>query len=316
MPTLAGLLSGRRARAVDPNVARLREVRDLLRSWGFTVVEVTGWETRGSGSWSPIAWLWHHTAGPRSGDTPSLRVCTFGRTGLRNALCNTYTSRSGVIYLVAALRAWHAGTGALVTNSRSGGNEGENTGVGEPWDPRHYAAQVALAAAIAIVFGIDPAKQWDHKEHAEGRKIDRAGIVPPVFRADVATFIASRTAPTPQPGRTEDHMIPFDSDHPDTRGVRKAVNHFFTVTHDGTPPHTGWLPDSDRIDEPAAAAIIEALQRLATPGFWGSKVPPVDLIAEGVDVDWIRTNGVGLAITAALSTGIAIGVSRGTGRAA
>ena len=315
MPALAGLLSGRRSRAVDPNVTRLRQIRDLLESWGHTVIEVPGWETRGAGSWSPIAWLWHHTAGPRSGDTPSLRVCTFGRVGLRNALCNTYTSRSGVIYIVAARRAWHAGTGTIVTNSRSGGNEGENTGLGESWTGS-YAAQVALAAAIAIVIGIDPAKQWDHKEHAKGRKIDRAGIAPTLFRADVAAFITSKTAPTPPPGRNDDHMIPFDTDHPDARGVRKQVNHFFTVTHDGTPPHTGWLPDSDRIDESAAAAIVEALQRLATPGFWGSRVAPFDLIAEGVDVDWIRTHGVGLAITGGLATGIAIGVTRRTGRAA
>ena len=114
--------------------------------------------------------------------------------GLRNALCNTYTSRSGVIYIVAARRAWHAGAGTLVTNGRAGGNEGENTGLGESWTGS-YAAQVALAAAIAIVFGIDPAKQWDHKEHAKGRKIDRAGIVPTLFRSDVAAFITSKTAP-------------------------------------------------------------------------------------------------------------------------
>lgn len=113
----------------------------------------------------------------------------------------------------------------------------------------------------------------------------------------------------------DDHMIPYDTPHPDARGVRKLVNHFFTVTGDGGPPHTGWLPDRDVIDDQAARALDEALHRLILPEFWGGRVP-VDLPAEEVNAAWIRANGVGLAITTALGVGIAIGVSRGTGRAA
>ena len=115
----------------------------------------------------------------------------------------------------------------------------------------------------------------------------------------------------------EDHMIPYNTPHADARGFRKQLNHFFTVTHDGRHSEAAgrWLPDADVIDDQAVAATVEALQRLAIPAFWGSEVAPVDLIAEGVDDEWIRTHGIGLPIAAAIGTGIAIGIVRGTGRA-
>lgn len=304
----------------------MRQVRDLLRGWGYTVEEVPGWESRGSGTFAAIiGQANHHDAFPLYdrrgnflGHAAGLRTCTFGRPDLRNSLCMFYLGSDGVVYLVAAKPSWHTGRaawrGRSWPNSRVSGIEARNDGLGEPWPAVQADAYAALNTATAIVFGFDERDVADHKEIAipAGRKIDRTGINPPAWRHRVRGLLAV----PPTPPLEEDHMIPYDKPHPDARGVRKLVNHFFTVTGTGGPPHTGWLPDRDVIDLAAASAITEALQRLADPGWWGSGVGPADLIAEGVDVDWIREHGVGLAITTALGTGIAIGVSRGTGRAA
>lgn len=175
------------------STAQVSRVVTLLREWGFRVEEVSGWPNRGSGSLSTRRRLEHHTAGPRSGDAPSLRVVTFGRPGLRNSLCRWYVSRSGVIYLVARRRSWHAGRGSKGSNATLSGTEAENTGTGEPWTAGSLAAQAAISAAESIVFGFPPhTSVFDHREHAPSRKIDRTGINSHDWRDRVARTAADQ----------------------------------------------------------------------------------------------------------------------------
>jgi hypothetical protein len=181
-------------------VTGFRRVRDRLRARGFVVHEVPHWETRGAGTLRPGGKVNHHTAGSRSGgNTASLRLVTFGREGLRNALCNWYEARNGDLYIVAALTAWHAGSGdwqGLSGNSRVIGLEAENDGVGEPWSSRMLDAAVALDVECMREFGYPVLMIPEHKEWTR-RKIDRTGIDGPAWRRRVAAGGGSTAPPPP-----------------------------------------------------------------------------------------------------------------------
>jgi hypothetical protein len=205
---------------------RLTRVAARLRASGFTVIEVSGWQTRGSGALNPRGHLEHHTAGSLRGDTPSLRVVTFGRAGLRNALCCWYVSRSGIIYLIAARAAWHAGSGSKGSNSTLSGTEAENTGVGEPWTDGSLAAQAAIAAEMAREFDFGASRVWDHKEHAPRRKIDRTGIDPAAWRRRVGILLGAAPAPPapPAPPVQEDDVITPTTTGPAVEHVQRLAN--------------------------------------------------------------------------------------------
>lgn len=167
------------------SAAQVRRVVQILRDDGFKVVEVSGWESRGKGPMTTRGRIEHHTASPYgSSDTASLRVVTFGRADLRNSLCRWYVSRTGVIYLVALHKSWHAGTGIKGSNSTLSGTEAEHSGISrERWSDASLAAQAAISRAESRVFAFGTSRVWDHKEHAPSRKVDRHGIDPDHWRA-------------------------------------------------------------------------------------------------------------------------------------
>lgn len=197
---------------MSDSIDEVRLVASLLRDWNFRVIEVDGWEHRGSGDLTTLARLEHHTAGSQSGgNTASLRIVTFGRPGLRNSLCRWYVARNGVIYLVARRRSWHAGNGRKGSNATLSGTEAENDGVGEPWGERSLEAQAAISAAEAIVFDLDPADDvWDHKEHAPDRKIDRTGINPSAWRHRVARAMRQGADAMPSAQEVADAVLNAD----------------------------------------------------------------------------------------------------------
>ena len=191
-------------------VTGLREVARRMRALGHTVEFIPGWETRGVGAMSPRGVVNHHTAGSiAGGPAASLRVVTFGRPDLRNALCNTYSDRRARLYIVAARTAWHAGAGGwqgLTGNSQVLGHEAENNGVGEPWSPQHLKLMEDLDRVQIAVFGHPVSRVCEHKEWAPTRKIDRAGISGPAWRTRIqnaaappAVKPAKPTVPTPPP---------------------------------------------------------------------------------------------------------------------
>lgn len=161
----------------------LAEVARLVEQDGWPVEFVPGWRTRGRGPVVPRTVVNHWTAGPREGDHPSLRVVTYGRKGLRNALCNTYSSRRPKLYIVAARTAWHAGRGSwhgVSGNSPALGHEAENSGSGE-WTAAHLDLIASLDRAQTAVFGFGVHMVCDHFEWTS-RKIDRNDVGGPPWR--------------------------------------------------------------------------------------------------------------------------------------
>jgi len=152
-------------------------IANRLRAAGLRVVEVDGWQTRGSTDFDPRGSVNHHTAGPSSGATASLNTCINGRPDLAGPLCNVFQSREpdgrDIAYVVAAGRANHAGEGGwsgLSGNRSVYGLEMEHTGTSSLPQGR-----IDIAARIhAAMFTGDPAKVCQHYEWAPSRKIDAA----------------------------------------------------------------------------------------------------------------------------------------------
>lgn len=165
---------------------------ELQNRWGIKVKDVPGWETRGRGVLDPKGLVRHHTASPKSSGTyGSLRVVTYGRSDLRNALCNWYQPREAAgreLWIVAAGLAWHAGQGGWKGLSGNGsviGLEAENDGVGEPWGLDQWFCAIALDVELAREFGYAPKMGCEHKEWSPRRKVDRKGIDGDQWRAEV-----------------------------------------------------------------------------------------------------------------------------------
>lgn len=153
---------------------------DLDRAFqgsGLTVkVGYNNWRNYGHGTPGPVEGVaCHHTAGPASGDTPSLNTVIYGRSDLPGPLCNLYLSRSGEIYLVAAGIAYHAGDtlSSWQDNNSAIGIEAEATGV-SPWPEDQYDAYARMCACLASYYHLPVSHVVGHKEICDppGRKID------------------------------------------------------------------------------------------------------------------------------------------------
>src|SRR5690625_1949919 len=123
----------------------------VAKRTGYPVVEVKGWKKRGYGQMVKAeSVMCHHTAGPASGNYPSLNVVTHGRPGIPGPLANYGIGRDGTIYVIAAGRANHAGRVAktMWTNARSIWSEAVNTGTGEKWSESQLVADDGLIADI------------------------------------------------------------------------------------------------------------------------------------------------------------------------
>jgi peptidoglycan hydrolase-like protein with peptidoglycan-binding domain len=183
-------------------VPRDTGIAQRLRNFGLTVVEVNGWQTRGSDAFNPRGSVDHHTAGPRRGNAPSLNVCINGRADLPGPLCNVLVGRDGTCYVVAAGRANHAGTGGwggLSGNASVYGVERENVGDGsEPWTLQQYDTAARVHAALVSAAGGRADLVCGHKEWAPRRKVDAWGVDGNVMRQLVRDRLG-RPAPAPTP---------------------------------------------------------------------------------------------------------------------
>lgn len=168
-----------------------------LRAAGCKVVEVDGWRTRGSDTFSPRGSVDHHTAGAARGNAPSLGICINGRSDLPGPLCQVLVARDLTCYLIAAGRANHAGPGGwkgLAGNSSVYGVERENVGTAaEPWTP----TQTNHAAIVhrALMDGKSAEFVCRHAEWAPTRKIDTHSLSGSTLRS----LVAKETTPTPTP---------------------------------------------------------------------------------------------------------------------
>src|SRR5690606_33190726 len=99
---------------------------------GVKYKKVSGWSSRGHGTMGSIqSVIVHHTAGPKSGNSPSLNVVAYGRPGLSGPLAQLFLARDGTVYLVAAGISYHAGrvSSNRYANSHAIGFEAEATGL-------------------------------------------------------------------------------------------------------------------------------------------------------------------------------------------
>ena len=172
-------------------MAYLTDLADACRKSGLKVVEVDGWKTRGHGPMASVSSVMvHHTGTSDSsaGDIPTLRVLRDGYAGLKGPLSQLGLSRSGVVYVVAAGRCWHAGPVAQwwQQNSNSIGIEAEASGRG-PIGGVQLAAYHRLVKALTEHYRIPNSRVISHGEAAvpRGRKTDILNNMTQ-FRRDVA----------------------------------------------------------------------------------------------------------------------------------
>jgi len=128
----------------------------VLKAAGLKVAEVNGWQTRGvrGQDVGPIKGvICHHTAGPKTGNMPSLKIVTNGRPDLEGPLSQLCLGRDGTFFVVAAGRANHAGGGAWRGNPKGNtefiGIEAENTGT--PTDPWPAVQMDAYQRGVAAI---------------------------------------------------------------------------------------------------------------------------------------------------------------------
>lgn len=183
-----------------------------LAARGLDVEVVPGWQTRGSAAFNPYGAVCHWTAGPPTGDRPSLKVVVEGRPGLVGPLANVFLPRGLTperrkVVVVAAGRANHAGAGTwrgLLGNSAVFGTEAENSGGGEWTDFQRWAYPRINAAYVDL--GARPENVCGHNEWAPARKIDIRDWPMPAMRAQV-TALLTTTAGSRIPD-LEDDMTP------------------------------------------------------------------------------------------------------------
>lgn len=171
----------------------------VLRAAGLTVIEETGWQTRGHGDMGTVRGvLCHHTAGCRTGEDPSINTVINGRPDLAGPLAQLVLGRSGNYHMVAAGKAWHAGRGAWqgladgVHNAELIGIEAENDGLADdPWQDVQMDVYARGCAAILKHLGLPAIMCIGHKEYAlpHGRKTDPSFSMLD-FRKRVALFMA------------------------------------------------------------------------------------------------------------------------------
>jgi hypothetical protein len=164
--------------------AEMRAIAHLGRDrFGLVFREAAGWTTRGR-TWAvfnpTFGVIDHHTAAPFDTD----RVLIDGRPDVPGPLCQWAHHTDGVVVLIAAGLANHAGV-ASVSSAEAYGIEATGptpTGATGPGAFRQYDAYRKLNAAIRIYRAWDRSRQLGHKEIALplGRKVD------PMF--DMAQF--------------------------------------------------------------------------------------------------------------------------------
>lgn len=184
----------------------LTDLLTAVTKSGLTVHTVAGWETRGDGEMDAVEGIvCHHTAGPASGNMPSLSTLIYGRPGLPGPLCNLGFARDGSVYVVAAGKANHAGLGSgfgLPTNDanpRMIGIEAESTGRGD-WTAAQVAGWPQLNRALMQHYRFPDRMIIGHLEWAPLRKIDPHGW---------PGGMDGLRAQTVSPG--EDDSMPFES---------------------------------------------------------------------------------------------------------
>lgn len=179
-------------------MSRVLWLADVLRKAGLDVVEVNGWRTRGSDTFSPGGVIAHATAGARtSTDQGELNVLLNGSTSAPPPIAQLLLSRAGRYYVVASGRCNHILSKGGVGNTHRIGIEAMNDNRGEPWPPAQYEAYVRGVAAIYRHTGWNLSTLKGHKEHQTEKSDPTFDMAS--FRGRVKTALTGSPAPSPQP---------------------------------------------------------------------------------------------------------------------
>lgn len=162
----------------------LTDLADVLRNAGLEVKEEPEWKTRGHGVMNSVKGiLVHHTAGPKTGEYPSLKVVRDGRSDLPGPLAQLGLGRSGTWYVIAAGKSYHAGrtiNDEIFGNANAIGIEAEGTGLPadntshQYWPEVQWQSYLRGVKALQAAYGVPTSNVLGHKEAAvpAGRKID------------------------------------------------------------------------------------------------------------------------------------------------
>jgi hypothetical protein len=178
---------------------------DILRAEGCIVKEESGWKTRGrpsnTGDFAPKGVLWHHTGttASTSNPCPSLRICTYGRPDLPGPLCQGLIGYDGVIHVIAAGRANHAGTAKSSGPMPAG--DGNEMYVGfeidyngtQKMSTAQYDAAIKAGAAIVRKLAKSANTCRGHKETSVTGKWDPGQVDLNTMRSQVNTRLGSST---------------------------------------------------------------------------------------------------------------------------
>ncbi|MGW5647509.1 peptidoglycan recognition protein family protein [Saccharopolyspora sp. NPDC003762] len=169
---------------------------EVLRAAGLDVVETDGWSDRTApGSQpQPVGVLEHHTATPASyaRPAPTVQMCIDGRPDLDGPLCHGVIGYDGVVHLIAAGRANHAGKAKASGPNPAG--DGNTLYVGFEWDysghqtpsPEQYDAAVRATRAVLRRLGRPADAARGHVETSVTGKWDPGQVDMNAFRSQIA----------------------------------------------------------------------------------------------------------------------------------
>ena len=140
---------------------------EVLRHFGVKVVEDPGWKQWGMGDFGSIWGVMAHHTGANNTSTQFIRYNPM----LGNALSSQiHLSRSGVVTLVGAGIAYHAGRGSypgIATNNANAVTIGiEAQGDGQTWPDAQLDAYHRTCAAICWYLGLPASRVIAHHEWA------------------------------------------------------------------------------------------------------------------------------------------------------
>ncbi|MFR9729452.1 N-acetylmuramoyl-L-alanine amidase [Saccharopolyspora sp. MS10] len=183
---------------------------EVLRAAGLRVVESPGWLERTANSGAlpePVGVLVHHTATPASyaDPAPSLRLVIDGRSDLAGPLCHGLIGFDGVVHLISAGRANHAGKARASGPVPAGdgnvlyvGFELDYQGVEQGPSPEQYSASLIATRAVLDRLGAPHEAARGHKETSVTGKIDPGHVDMDRYRAELATSEQERADMTPE----------------------------------------------------------------------------------------------------------------------
>lgn len=232
-------------------VAVIRRAIELARPY-IPIVETPGWENRSNGlALNPAGGfpMDHHLV-VRLLDTADyvafcVNMATHGHATLSGPLCNTLSTPSGVLYIIAGGAANHSGRGssAVLARLRAGqppgspgpddmtgnvwfiGDEAMHPGDNTPWPAALRRTKAIWAAAVLVAGGKKKALSLQHKEWSL-RKIDCSFGSGDSQRDAVMYWIGVFLGLAPVPSAPTDTTSPTDTDWIDMASKKELQEAF------------------------------------------------------------------------------------------